>query len=254
MDKPISQLIDEYARWLRAGITVTEIGDAYEITTPFLDRHNDHIQIFVRREDNHLILTDDGYVLADLRQSGCVLESPRRRSLLMSILGGFGVSLSGDELTTVAHNGDFSQRKHSLIQALLAVGDLFSTARSHVRSLFLEDVAVYLDSIQARCLPNIQLVGKSGLQHKYDFAIPKSAKAPERLILALSNPSKQTAKLAIFAWTDTRMVRADKAMMYAMLNDSEAPVAGEVADALKQYDIVPVAWSDRRQYADKLAA
>ena len=45
MAQSIKQLIDEYVRWLRQGISVARIGDAYEITTPFLDRHNDHIQI-----------------------------------------------------------------------------------------------------------------------------------------------------------------------------------------------------------------
>jgi hypothetical protein len=254
MDKPIGQLIDEYARWLRGGITVEQIGDAYEVTTPFLDRHNDHIQIYVRQENRRLLLTDDGYVLADLRQSGCTLESQRRQALLKSILGGFGVALSGDELTTVAHNGDFPQRKHALIQAMLAVGDLFATAKSHVQSLFLEDVAAYLDSIQARYVPSVQFVGKSGFQHKYDFAIPKSAAAPERLVRAINHPSKNNAELAIFAWTDTRAVRDDAAQMYAILNDSETHVAGEVADALKQYDIVPVTWSERQRYQQALAA
>lgn len=254
MNKPIGQLIDEYARWLRGGITVAQIGDAYEVTTPFLDRHNDHIQIYVRQENGHLVLTDDGYVLADLRQSGCSLESQRRQALLKSILGGFGVAQSGDELTTVAHNGDFPQRKHSLIQAMLAVGDLFATAKSHVQSLFLEDVTAFLDSIQARYVPSVQFVGKSGFQHKYDFAIPKSATAPERLLRAINNPSKQTAELAIFAWEDTRAVRADAAQMYAMLNDTETRVVGEVSDALKQYGIVPVPWSERAKHQLALAA
>lgn len=254
MAKPITQLIDEYARWLRAGITVEQIGDAYEVTTPFLDRHNDHIQIFLRPENGHIVLTDDGYVLADLRQCGCTLESPRRQALLKSILGGFGVTVSGDDLTTVAHNGDFPQRKHALIQAMLAVGDLFATAKPHVQSLFLEDVAAFLDSIQARYVPSVQFVGKSGFQHKYDFAIPRSAIAPERLVRAINSPSKQTAELAIFAWTDTRAVRDDAAQMYAMLNDSETKVVGEVAAALKQYDIVPVPWSERQQHQKALAA
>ncbi len=254
MAKEIAQLIDRYIRWLGGGISVAQVGDAYEITTPFLDRHNDHIQIYVRRENDHFVLTDDGYVLGDLRQSGCMLESQRRQALLKSILNGFGVCLSGDELTAVAHNGDFPQRKHAMIQAMLAVGDLFATAKPHVQSLFLEDVAAFLDSIDARYVPSVQFVGKSGFQHKYDFAIPKSAKAPERLVRAINSPSKQTAELAIFAWTDTRAIRADAAQMYAMLNNDETKVVGEVVDALKQYDITPVLWSDRANYTVALAA
>jgi hypothetical protein len=42
--------------------------------------------------------------------------------------------------------------------------------------------------------------------------------------------------------------------MYAMLNDTEGPVSGEVVDALKQYDIVPVPWSLRSGHQQALAA
>jgi len=42
--------------------------------------------------------------------------------------------------------------------------------------------------------------------------------------------------------------------MYAMLNDAEKPARGEVLDALKQYDIIPVPFSDRLKYKAALAA
>jgi hypothetical protein len=254
MSKSIKSLIDEYTRWLRDGISVAQVGDAYEVTTPFLDRHNDHIQIYVRQEANRTLLSDDGYVISDLRQSGCTLDSEHRKRLLASVLNGFGVHRDGDELLAVSHNGDFPQRKHALIQAMLAVGDLFATAQSHVKSLFLEDVAAYLENIGASAFPDFQLVGKSGFQHKFDFALPKSAKAPERLIRAVNRPNKDTALLVIAAWNDVRASRAADSQMYTMLNDSENKVPGEVVDALKQYDIVAVPWSQRMDHKLQLAA
>lgn len=254
MAKSIKSLIDEYIRWLRGGISVAQVGDVYEVTTPFLDRHNDHLQIFVRQEAGRTLLSDDGYVIGDLRHSGCTLDSEHRKRLLLSVLNGFGVQRDGDDLVAVAHNGDFPQRKHALIQAMLAVGDLFATAQSHVKSLFLEDVAAFLESIGARVFPDFQLVGKSGFQHKFDFALTKSATAPERLIRAVNQPTKDTALLVIAAWTDVRESRAPDAQMYTMLNDTEGQVPGEVVDGLKQYDIVPVPWSERIQHKAALAA
>lgn len=253
MPKSIRDLVDDYARWLREGLLIARIGDAYEITTPFLDRHNDHIQIYIRQEDHRTVLSDDGYVIADLRQSGCSLDTEHRKRLLHSVLNGFGVARNGDELLAIAHNGDFPQRKHALIQAMLAVGDLFATASPLVKSLFLEDVAAFLDAIGARAVPDIQLVGKSGFQHKFDFALPKSRTAPERLIRAINRPTKDAAGGLIFAWTDTRLVRAENSTMYAMLNDSEGKTPGEVIDALKQYEIVPVSWSERAKHENALA-
>ena len=254
MSKTVKLLIDEYTRWLRDGISIARLGDAYEITTPFLDRHNDHIQIYVRQEQDRTMISDDGYVISDLRQNGCTLDSDHRKRLLASILNGFGVHRDGDELFVISHNGDFPQRKHALIQAMLAVGDLFATALSHVKSLFLEDVAAYLQSIGANAFPDFQLAGKSGFQHKFDFALPKSIKAPERLIRAVNRPNKDTALLVIAAWNDVRGSRAPDSQMYTMLNDSEYKVPGEVVDALKQYDIEPVLWSQRMEHKLKLAA
>jgi len=254
MSKSIKSLIDEYTNWLRDNISVAQLGDAYEVTTPFLDRHNDHLQIYVRQETSRTLLSDDGYVIADLRQSGCALDSEHRKRLLTSILNGFGVQRDGDEIFAVSHNGDFPQRKHALIQAMLSVGDLFATAQGHVKSLFLEDVAAYLESIGAPAFPDFQLVGKSGFQHKFDFALPKSANAPERLVRAVNRPNKDTALLVIAAWNDVRASRSADSQMYTVLNDSETKVPGEVVDALKQYDIIAVPWSQRMDHKVKLAA
>ncbi len=254
MAESINNLIDAYVRWLRQGVSVENVGEAYEITTPFLDRHNDHVQLYVRADEHRLVLSDDGYVISDLRHSGCSLDTEHRRRFLQSILNGFGVQREGDALIAIAHNGDFPQRKHALIQAMLAVGDLFATATSHVRSLFLEDVALYLEQIGARAFPDFQLMGKSGFQHKFDFALPKSPSAPERLVRAVNRPTRDYTQSLIFAWTDTREARADHSKMYAMLNDTEDKVPGDVMDALRKYDIVPVPWKDRDQHRLDLAA
>lgn len=254
MNRSITVLIDDYIRWLREGIAVAQVGRAYEVTTPFLDRHNDHIQIYVLADGGRTRLSDDGYVIADLRHAGCTLESEHRKQMLTSVLNGFGVQLDGDELYTVVHNSDFPQRKHALIQAMLAIGDLFATAQSYVKSLFLEDVAAYLESIGARVFSDFQLVGRSGFQHKFDFALPKSAQAPERLIRAVNRPNRDTALLVIAAWNDVRAGRAPDSQMFTMLNDAESKVPGDVVDALKQYDIVPVPWSERMNHSLQLAA
>ena len=107
------------------------------ITSPFLDRHHDYLQIYVQRNDSGLLLSDDGYVLRDLRISGLDLNTERRQEALDQIIRPFGVRLTGDELQVVATERDFAQKKHDLIQAMLAVGDLIHLAQATVIS---EDV------------------------------------------------------------------------------------------------------------------
>ena len=80
------RLIDAYVGWLRRGLSAKEVGKACELTTPFLDRHNDHIQIYAVPENGKIRLTDDGYILSDLRTSGLDLVTPKRKATIEAIL------------------------------------------------------------------------------------------------------------------------------------------------------------------------
>lgn len=75
----VQRLLDDYMAWLKDKTTLRQIEDWVEITTPYLDRHNDCIQIYAKRQDGTLLLTDDGYTINDLEQSGCKLDKYRRR-------------------------------------------------------------------------------------------------------------------------------------------------------------------------------
>src|SRR3954469_22009653 len=88
----IRGLLDQYAQWVRDKSVLREVNDQYvEITTPYLDRHNDYTQIYVRRDNGAFMLTDGGETIQDLRASGCDLETSKRRDLLTSALNGFGI-------------------------------------------------------------------------------------------------------------------------------------------------------------------
>jgi hypothetical protein len=56
------------------------------------------------------------------------------------------------------------------------------------------------------------------------------------------------------AWEDIREVRPEDARALAVLNDTEQSVAERSVQALAQYDILPVRWSQRDRYVEELAA
>src|SRR5207302_432492 len=60
------RLIADYLRWLKEGLQVSELEGSCRIATPFVDRHNDEIEIYVEKRNGGLLLTDDGYTIADL--------------------------------------------------------------------------------------------------------------------------------------------------------------------------------------------
>jgi hypothetical protein len=249
----IKELLDRHAAWLRDRTMVSQVGESVEITTPYLDRHNDAIQLFVKRDDDGFLLTDDGYTISDLTLSGVRLESAKRQSMLQLAVNGFGVTLEGDRLLVRATAETFAVKKQSLLQAAMAVNDLFYLSEPSVASLFLEDVQTWLDETRIRYLGNVSFPGRSGYVHQFDFAIPRSESQPERLLRAISNPDKQSAEVLIFSWLETRQLRPD-AQVYAFLNDRDRPVSAGVKNALQLYDIVPVSWTQRAVVREELAA
>ena len=254
MIQEIEKLLDEYLAWLRDKTSLRQIDDWVEITTPYIDRHNDFLQFYAKKSNGGFVLTDDGHTLGDLEQSGCKLESPKRQDLLKMTLNGFGVQLHGNALEVHASTDNFALRKHNLVQAMLAVNDMFYLAVPMVASFFYEDVVAWLDLHEIRYTPKVKFTGKTGYDHLFDFVIPKSPRQPERILQTINRPSRDTAQVVAFAWIDTKEVRSANSKVYALLNDSEQPIAAGVLDALRNYDVEAVPWSKREDVREELAA
>lgn len=254
MIEEIQTLVDRYLIWLKDKTALRQVKDWIEITTPYLDRHNDYLQIYAKKKNGGYLLTDDGYTIEDLRHSGCELESNKRKDLLALTLNGFGVKLEGDNLVVQAAADNFSVRKHNLVQAMLAVNDLFSLAVPMVASLFLEDVTTWLDLHEIRYTPKVKFTGKSGFDHLFDFVIPASKKQPERILQTINRPNRNTAQVVAFSWIDTKEVRPSQSRALAFLNDADHTPSSSVMDALNNYNVQPVPWSQRGEIRDLLAA
>ena len=128
MIQDIQNLLDAYHVWLKDKTVLHQIDQWVEITTPYLDRHNDYVQIYVKKTNGGFLLTDDGYIIDDLKQSGCKLDSHKRQEFLQMTLNGFGVKKDGNELQVHTSAESFASCKHNLLQAMLAVNDMFYLA------------------------------------------------------------------------------------------------------------------------------
>jgi hypothetical protein len=254
MIEEVQKLLDDYLVWLRDKTALRQIDNWIEITTPYLDRHNDYIQIYASKVNGAFVLTDDGYTVDDLEQCGCKLESAKRHDLLKMTLNGFGVQLHGNALEVHASHDNFALRKHNLVQAILAVNDMFYLAVPMVASLFYEDVVAWLDLHEVRYTPKVKFTGRSGFDHLFDFVIPKSRSKAERIVQAINRPNRETAQAVAFSWIDTKEVRPVDSKAYALLNDSEQPISAGVIDALQSYDVQPIPWSKREHIRMELAA
>lgn len=251
----IRELVDSYVDWLRQGIEAESISDdLIEITTPFLDRHNDHLQIYAQRTNRHILLSDGGEILADLVSSGVDVKQRRRRETIESVARGFGVQAEHGVLQVEATGDQVGRRLHSLIQAMLSVNDMYVLARSRVASFFWEDVREFLTEMDIRYTTRIKLSGRSGYDHSIDFLVPRSRNAPDRVLQTLSNPNKSFVSNALFAINDVRQGRHESLDAYALLDDRHHEIPGDVLDAFTAYQVKAAMWSERDSILPDLAA
>jgi hypothetical protein len=244
MINEIADLLSNYTAWLTSKTHLKEVRDWVEITTPYLDRDNDYIQIYVKQNDNGYLLTDDGHTVASLIFSGCNLDSEKRQSIMNMTLRGFGIKNKNGELYVESTRANFPQKKHNLIQSILAINDLFYLASPYTTSIFLEDVTNWFKAKHVRFISDAKFTGTSGFDHLFDFTIPESSKYPSRFIKTINNPSRDTALAFAFAWTDIRDIRLNSSAI-ALLNDSIKAVSPAIINALKSYEIDPIPWSQR---------
>ena len=119
-------LVEEYYKWLKDKTTWKQLNNNWVvITTPYLNRHNDYIQVYLKQEGAEYILTDDSYTIDDLEQSGCTLDTKQGEKFLEVTLNGFDVQKYGNELFVKTNQQNFALNKHNLIQTILAVNDMF---------------------------------------------------------------------------------------------------------------------------------
>ena len=250
----IQKCINQYADWLKNEITFTKMGEYYEITTPFLDTHNDYFQLYVRQEGDTIFFSDDGQTLSSLTMSGFQLTSNRKKQL-QSILSQYGVKLDKNELIAAASIHDFPQAKHMFVQAMIRVSDLYMTSRNKVSSLFLEDIQNYFLKNNIYCTEDVQFRGKSGFFHSYDFVLQRTKSKPERLCMAINNPTKTTIGNALFSWNDTKSTRKPDSQLIVLLNDTNG-FNESIVDALANYNANSILWSkrDKKESLDLLSA
>lgn len=87
-----------------------------------------------------------------------------------------------------------------------------------------------------------------------DFVIPKSWRAPERIVQVVNSPRRDRVENLLFAISDTRDARGSDTQFYALINDTRKAVAAEIVEAFNRYSVTARPWSHRDEIVEALAA
>jgi len=248
----VQKMINDYAEWLKKEITVASYGEYVELTTPYLDRFNDYLQIYAKQNsDDTITLTDDGYIIGSLISSGMTFnKSPKRKKMLDRIAANYNVSIVGEEITTVAARHNFPQKKHMMVQAMLAIDDLFTVSPEGVKDLFIEDIETFFKANDIYYSRDFSLLGKTGNFYSYDFHLQQTKEKPERFCKGFNKLNQSKRDSALFNWIDTKEKRGNSGDLIIIYND-ENSVSDDVLRGFYNYEIKTIPFS-KRQEADYL--
>lgn len=121
--------IDKQTDWIKnnSNLKFANNSKVLEITTPFLDRHNDYIQLYIISKKKEIIISDDGFTYADLIMSGIVINSLDTKQNLGNILQNYGVGVrKNNELFITTKYNNLIENEHKLIQSIVAINNLFN--------------------------------------------------------------------------------------------------------------------------------
>lgn len=220
-----------------------------------MDVFNDSIDIFVKYDNNKILLSDDGETMRNLELNGVSISRlVKRKEMLNTILLNYGVKYLNGELIVEADEKSFAQKKLNLISAISETNDLYVLSSPTVESVFKEDVQNYLEEQNIVFSPHFISKGSVGLDFTFDFQI--AYPHTEIVIKAFNTITRLNLPHFLFTWEDIQPVRErlsrKKVKAVAILNDTEKGIKGEFIDALKSKNADYFFWSERK-HPDSIA-
>jgi len=249
----IEDCISQYYDWLKNNTFINTNMDSewVSVTTPFLGLYNDPIEIYIKRENDKYILSDDGATIKGLDLLGAnISHSPKRKEWLSYVLQNYGIKLDGcNELTVNADNTNFAQKKHGLISAIAEISDMEVTAKHMVSSLFKDDVKQLLDEQNLIYTPQFITKGSTGLEFTFDFQI--AGRTKEMMIKSFNSLNKINVPNFLFSLEDIRPIRernsGKELLSLAIVNDEDKEIKPEYIMALQSKDTDVIYWSQRNK-------
>ncbi|CDF04924.1 putative uncharacterized protein [Megasphaera elsdenii CAG:570] len=226
--------IAEYYQWIKKNLSARRLKNGWtEIGTPFMDRHNDGLVIYAKRDGDSITLSDDGYIINDLIADGVSLRGSKRAAFLNGLLFSYGVENQDNEMVMRTTPKNYAVSMHMFIQAMLAVNDMFMLNNATIKTIFLDDVANYFDQQGLIYTPNFLAKGSTGLEFNFNFQI--AGRTSEILINSFNSINRGNLAAFLFDWQDIRDERQKRSRKkvkgLAIIND-EKEVDRKYLDAL----------------------
>lgn len=246
----LEQLLDDYYAFLKGRTSIIDKTgtDWHVISTPFVGLFNDTIELYVKKQDNKILLSDDSITINNLNLTGSAISrSPKRKETMDKILLNYGLMLKGNEIITEATEQSFVQKKFCFISAISEINDMYMLDNHSVSSIFIEEVQKYLDEQKIIYTPSFIAKGSTGLEFNFDFQI--AGHTQEIVIKSFTTLNKLNVPSFLFSWEDIKPTREKitnkQITALALINNKEKEIKDEFLDAFSTKNAKFILWDER---------
>jgi hypothetical protein len=234
-------------------------GHFIRIRTPFLYPDGDYIDLFVKRGQDPITITDLGETARWLRMQTI---SPRRtvkqKQMMQDICLTHGVEFFKGMLEVRCQSAEnLAATVMRLSQAALRIADIWLTYRSRVYESVMDEVAAFLEEKAISFERGENVVGRSGRSYHVDF----HTRTPRRsaLVSVLSTGSKSAARgivdHVVTTWFDLNHLQiGPEALSFISLFDDTMDVWRDEDFRLVQEVSQIVRWSQPQEFLESIAA
>lgn len=246
----MKEIITGYYDWLKKNTKINKVGDYFEEVTPFLDNRNDSLLIYHKYlPDGTIEISDGGFIMDEFDILSIDVSKGKRKQVFEYVLCSYHLDLINDELVIKTNASNYSKNKHFFIQGLLKLEDMYLLNKVTVKNTFQEDVLNYFNKNNIVHLDDIKISGKSKFDHNIDLIVPGNKK--ECIINLVNNIDSNMVKTQIFTFGDIQGVRKKESKCFVLINDSNKAISSKYVDAFNEYNIKPLAWSDKNVLLDE---
>ena len=245
----LEKILNKYYAFLRDRSSIIEnTGTNWQvISTPFVGLFNDTIEIYIKKQDRSIILSDDGITLNNLDTMGVsISRSQKRREIIDRVLLNWGLRLVGKEIITEANEHSIVQKKFAFISAISEINDMYILSKHAISSIFIEEVQNYLDEQKIIYTPSFIAKGTTGLEFNFDFQIAGHDK--EIVIKSFNTLNKINVPNFLFSWEDIKPAREKitnkKIQALALINNTKN-IKDEYLEALTSKKADFILWNER---------
>lgn len=260
----VKRISKEYFDWIKQNNHFSVNKDIIQLSTPVIDAFGDNINLILKQEGNKIKISDDAYVIWNIESHGLNItkKNSKRNNLLKSILSYDSINWDSttNELYKLSSIKNIGQNIHDVIQSISKITDLMYLNKPTIKSLFSEDVFNYLKENKEDYdyFPNLQIIGQSKLAFSFDALFTTKNKV-KKLSKFYNSFSKNTVENVLVSWLDTIQSREERfdgtLQMAVVINDQNVKtLSREYIDALAEYEIDVIPFSDKEKFKESLGA